>query len=73
MGESLNPIGVLEIYNSIQDESIKSNVVVCNSVLGSLIRNGKFDGGFKLFNQMKQNGLTPDVVTYSTVCLSVIV
>lgn len=66
MGESLSPIGVLEIYNSIQDESIKSNVVVCNSVLGSLIRNGKFDSGFKLFNQMKQNGLTPDVVTYTT-------
>ncbi|EXB36428.1 hypothetical protein L484_009995 [Morus notabilis] len=66
LGESLNPMEALEIYSSIQDESIKSNVFVCNSVLGSLIRNGKFDGGFKLFHQMKQDGLTPDIITYST-------
>lgn len=66
LGESLNPMEALEIYSRIQDESIKSNVFVCNSVLGSLIRNGKFDSGFKLFHQMKQDGLTPDIVTYST-------
>lgn len=72
LGESLNPMEALEIYSRIQDESIKSNVFVCNSVLGSLIRNGKFDSGFKLFHQMKQDGLTPDIVTYSTVCFSLI-
>ncbi|CAN6543198.1 unnamed protein product [Malus baccata var. baccata] len=66
MGKSLNPVKALEIYNNIQDESTKKNVHICNSVLGSLIRSGKFDVSFKLFDQMKQNGLTPDAVTYST-------
>ncbi|XP_062030038.1 pentatricopeptide repeat-containing protein At1g10910, chloroplastic isoform X2 [Rosa rugosa] len=66
MGKSLNPVKALEIYNSIQDESTKKNVHICNSVLGSLVRRGKFDGSIKLFHQMKQDGLTPDAVTYST-------
>ncbi|KAL6297498.1 hypothetical protein ACE6H2_005640 [Prunus campanulata] len=66
MGKSLNPVKALEIYNNIQDASTKKNVHICNSVLGSLIRSGKFDGSFKLFHQMKQDGLTPDAVTYST-------
>ncbi|KAL5554085.1 hypothetical protein UlMin_041486 [Ulmus minor] len=66
MGESLNPVGALEIYNSIQDESTRNNVFVCNSVLNSLVRNGKFDSCMKLFHQMKHDGLTPDAVTYST-------
>lgn len=70
MGKSLNPVKALEIYNNIQDASTKKNVHICNSVLGSLIRSGKFDGSFKLFHQMKQDGLTPDAVTYSTVCIS---
>lgn len=68
MGKSLNPVKALEIYNSIQDESAKRNVFICNSVLSSLVRSGKFDSSIKLFNQMKQGGLAPDVVTYSTVC-----
>lgn len=70
MGKSLNPVKALEIYNNIQDASTKKNVHICNSVLGSLVRSGKFDGSFKLFHQMKQDGLTPDAVTYSTVCIS---
>ncbi|XP_034197905.1 pentatricopeptide repeat-containing protein At1g10910, chloroplastic isoform X3 [Prunus dulcis] len=70
MGTSLNPVKALEIYNNIQDASTKKNVHICNSVLGSLIRSGKFDGSFKLFHQMKQDGLTPDAVTYSTVILT---
>lgn len=68
VGKSLNPVKALEIYNSIQDESTKRNVFICNSVLSSLVRTGKFDSSIKLFHQMKQDGLTPDVVTYSTVC-----
>ncbi|KAG8650242.1 hypothetical protein MANES_07G016500v8 [Manihot esculenta] len=66
MGKSLNPMKALEIYNNIPDESIKSNVFICNSVLSCLIRSGKFDISTKLFHKMKQNGLTPDVITYST-------
>ncbi|XP_034702451.1 pentatricopeptide repeat-containing protein At1g10910, chloroplastic isoform X1 [Vitis riparia] len=66
MGKSLNPIKALEIYNSIQDESVRNNVSVCNSVLSCLIRNGKFENSLKLFHQMKQDGLRPDAVTYST-------
>ncbi|XP_060964504.1 pentatricopeptide repeat-containing protein At1g10910, chloroplastic [Cannabis sativa] len=65
-GGNHNPVGALDVYNSIQDESTKKNIVICNSVLGSLVRNGKFDHSIKFFCQMKQDGLTPDVVTYST-------
>ncbi|KAF8411777.1 hypothetical protein HHK36_004336 [Tetracentron sinense] len=66
MGKSHNPLKALEIYSSIQDESTKNNVSICNSVLGCLIRNGKFESSIKLFDQMKQGGLMPDAVTYST-------
>ncbi|KAF3435174.1 hypothetical protein FNV43_RR22261 [Rhamnella rubrinervis] len=66
MGKSLNPVKALEIYNSIQDESAKRNVFICNSVLTSLVWSGKFDSSIKMFHQMKKDGLAPDVVTYST-------
>ncbi|KAI7990752.1 Pentatricopeptide repeat-containing protein [Camellia lanceoleosa] len=66
MGKGLNPVKVLEIYNNIEDESTRNNVSVCNSVLSCLIRNGKFESSIRLFHQMKQDGLRPDVVTYST-------
>ncbi|GMQ01823.1 hypothetical protein CsSME_00048316 [Camellia sinensis var. sinensis] len=69
MGKGLNPVKVLEIYNNIEDEPTRNNVSVCNSVLSCLIRNGKFESSIRLFRQMKQDGLRPDVVTYSTVCL----
>ncbi|XP_057978116.1 pentatricopeptide repeat-containing protein At1g10910, chloroplastic [Malania oleifera] len=66
MGKSINPAKALEIYNSIEDKSIRNNVIVCNSVLGCLIKNNKFESGIKLFNQMKRSGIRPDAVTYST-------
>ncbi|KAK1305196.1 Pentatricopeptide repeat-containing protein [Acorus calamus] len=66
MGKSLNPMKALEVYNGIQDDSIRRNVSVCNSILGCMIKNGKFESSIKLFDQMKKDGLTPDVVTYST-------
>ncbi|GMQ01821.1 hypothetical protein CsSME_00048316 [Camellia sinensis var. sinensis] len=66
MGKGLNPVKVLEIYNNIEDEPTRNNVSVCNSVLSCLIRNGKFESSIRLFRQMKQDGLRPDVVTYST-------
>ncbi|KAK6945602.1 Pentacotripeptide-repeat region of PRORP [Dillenia turbinata] len=66
MGKSLNPLKAVEIYDSIQDELTRSNVSVCNSVLGCLIKIGKFQSSIKLFHQMKKDGLRPDVVTYST-------
>lgn len=68
MGRRLNPLTVLEIYNSIKDKSIRNSVSICNSVLNCLVKSGKFDSSLKLFNQMKQDGLMPDIVTYSTVC-----
>ncbi|KAA8545527.1 hypothetical protein F0562_020311 [Nyssa sinensis] len=34
--------------------------------LGNSLRSGKFESSIKLFHQMKQGGLKPDVVTYST-------
>lgn len=66
MGSSINPIKGLEIYNSIKDGDLRNNVSVCNSILSCLVKNGKFQSSLKLFNQMKQNGLKPDIVTYST-------
>ncbi|XP_050256740.1 pentatricopeptide repeat-containing protein At1g10910, chloroplastic isoform X1 [Quercus robur] len=66
MRKNLNPVKVMEIYNGIKDESAKNNVFICNSVLSCLVRNGKFDSSIKMFHQMKQDGLMPDVVTYST-------
>ncbi|XP_010242769.1 PREDICTED: pentatricopeptide repeat-containing protein At1g10910, chloroplastic isoform X2 [Nelumbo nucifera] len=66
MGKSHNPVKAIEVYNSIQDESTKINVSVCNSILGCLIKNGKFESSIKLFDQMKQSGLQPDAVTYSS-------
>ncbi|CAA0841495.1 Pentatricopeptide repeat-containing protein -chloroplastic [Striga hermonthica] len=66
IGWESNSSKALEIYNSIKDDSIKTNVSVCNSTLHCLIKSGKFDSGLKLFNQMKQAGLVPDIVTYST-------
>lgn len=69
MANKLDAATMLELYNSIQDESAKDNVYVCNSVLRCFTRKGKFDSAMKLFRQMKQEGLVPDVVTYSMVCL----
>lgn len=69
MGRGLNPLKALEIYNNIQEASTKNNVFICNSVLNCLVRNGKFDTSVALFHQMKNDGLCPDTVTYSTVCI----
>lgn len=66
MGKNLNPVKAMEIFNGIKDESAKKNIFICNSVLSCLVRNGKFDSSIKLFCQMKQDGLMPDAVTYST-------
>ncbi|KAL3638164.1 hypothetical protein CASFOL_018034 [Castilleja foliolosa] len=66
VGRDSNSMKALEIYNSIKDESTRNNVSVCNSTLYCLIKSGKFDSSVKLFNQMKQAGLVPDIVTYST-------
>lgn len=69
MGKSLDPVKALEIYDSITDESTRNHVSVCNSVLSCLVRSGKYDSSVKLFHQMKRDGLSPDIVTYSTVCI----
>lgn len=68
MGNNLDAAKMVEIYNGIQDEAAKNNVYLCNSTLNFLIRKGKFDISIKLFEKMKEDGLIPDVVTYSTVC-----
>ncbi|KAK6156972.1 hypothetical protein DH2020_011220 [Rehmannia glutinosa] len=69
VGRDSNSMKALEIYNSIKDDSTRNNVSVCNSTLYCLIKSGKFDSSLKLFNQMKQAGLVPDIVTYSTLLL----
>ncbi|KAI4296244.1 hypothetical protein L6164_036217 [Bauhinia variegata] len=66
MGNKVDAAKMLDLYGCIQDESTRNNVYVCNSVLRNLIRKGKFDSSIKLFQKMKEDGLIPDVVTYST-------
>ncbi|KAL6494521.1 hypothetical protein OROGR_031321 [Orobanche gracilis] len=66
VGRDSSSMRALEIYNSIKEESTRNNVSVCNSTLYCLIKSGKFDSSFKLFNRMMQAGLVPDIVTYST-------
>lgn len=66
MGTSHNPMKALQVYDNIPDKSMKVNVSICNSILGCLVRNGRFDSSMKLFDQMKADGLSPDLVTYSS-------
>ncbi|KAG1346390.1 pentatricopeptide repeat-containing protein, chloroplastic [Cocos nucifera] len=66
MGISHNPMKALQAYDSIPDKSLKVNVSICNSLLGCLVKNGRFESSIKLFNRMKDDGLSPDLVTYST-------
>lgn len=67
MGISRSPIKALKVYDSIPDKSMKINVSVCNSILGCMVMNGRFESSMRLFEQMKDDGLLPDLVTYSTV------
>lgn len=67
MGESKDISRALNVYETINDEAVKNNISICNSVLSCLIKNKKFDKAMSMFKKMKQNGLQPDVVTYSTV------
>lgn len=69
MGESRNLIRALQVYSSIEDESTRNNVSICNSLLGCMLKDRKFESCIKMFNQMKENGLVPDLFTYSTVTL----
>ncbi|CAA6666113.1 unnamed protein product [Spirodela intermedia] len=65
MGESRNLIRALHVYSSIEDESTRNNVSICNSLLGCMLKDRKFESCIKMFNQMKENGLVPDLFTYS--------
>ncbi|XP_075486863.1 pentatricopeptide repeat-containing protein At1g10910, chloroplastic isoform X1 [Primulina tabacum] len=66
VGRGSNSMKAIEIYSNIKDETMRGNVSVCNSTLYCLIKSGKIESSFKLFNQMKGAGLVPDIVTYST-------
>ncbi|XP_027330139.1 pentatricopeptide repeat-containing protein At1g10910, chloroplastic [Abrus precatorius] len=66
MANKMDAAKMLKLYHSIPDEAAKNDILVCNSILSFLIKNGKFDSAVKLFQQMKEDGLVPDVVTYST-------
>lgn len=66
LGLSRNPARALQVYGAIQDQSTRVHVSVCNSVLGCLVKNGRFDSSFKLYDEMIREGLSPDLFTYST-------
>ncbi|KAF3781595.1 Pentatricopeptide repeat-containing protein [Nymphaea thermarum] len=66
MGKSHNLVKALQVYNDIGDECTRYNASVCNALLGCFVRHGKFETSINLFEQMKKGGLTPDIVTYST-------
>lgn len=67
LGLSRNAAKALQVYGSIQDQSTRVNVSVCNSLLGCLVKNGRSDSTFKLYDEMIRGGLSPDLFTYSTV------
>ncbi|KAL5227314.1 hypothetical protein ABZP36_015579 [Zizania latifolia] len=66
LGLSRNPARALQVYGAIQEHSTRIHVSVCNSVLGCLVKNGRFDSSFKLYDEMIREGLSPDPFTYST-------
>ncbi|VAH76906.1 unnamed protein product [Triticum turgidum subsp. durum] len=66
LGLSRNAAKALQVYGSIQDQSTRVNVSVCNSLLGCLVKNGRSDSTFKLYDEMIRGGLSPDLFTYST-------
>ncbi|CAL4949239.1 unnamed protein product [Urochloa decumbens] len=66
LGLSRDPARALQVYSAIQDHTMRVHVSVCNSVLGCLVKNGKFDSSFKLYDEMIREGLSPDPFTYST-------
>ncbi|KAK8958199.1 Pentatricopeptide repeat-containing protein [Platanthera guangdongensis] len=63
---SRNLMKALQVYNGITDKSTRVNLSICNSILGCLAQNGRFKSSMKLFSKMKDSGLLPDLVTYST-------
>lgn len=60
---------ILEFNELPLDSDVRLNVYVCNSILSTMIYNGKIDKAFRLFERLKSEGLKPDTVTYSTVSL----
>lgn len=66
LGLSRDPARALQVYGAIQDCTMRVHVSVCNSVLGCLVKNGRFDSSFKLYDEMIREGLSPDPFTYST-------
>nr|CAB3473320.1 unnamed protein product [Digitaria exilis] len=66
LGLSRDPAKALQVYGAIQDRPTRVQVSVCNSVLGCLVKNGRFDSSFKLYDEMIREGLSPDPFTYST-------
>ncbi|CAO2179555.1 unnamed protein product [Urochloa humidicola] len=66
LGLSRDPARALQVYGAIQDRTMRVHVSVCNSVLGCLVKNGRFDSSFKLYDEMIREGLSPDPFTYST-------
>ena len=67
LGLSCNPARALQVYGVIKDRMMRVHVSVCNSVLGCLMKNGRLDSSFKLYDEMIREGLSPDPFTYSTV------
>ncbi|KAG2589399.1 pentatricopeptide repeat-containing protein At1g10910, chloroplastic-like [Panicum virgatum] len=66
LGLSRDPARALQVYGAIQDRLMRVHVSICNSVLGCLVKNGRFDSSFKLYDEMIREGLSPDPFTYST-------
>ncbi|ONM41378.1 pentatricopeptide repeat-containing protein At1g10910, chloroplastic [Zea mays] len=66
LGLSRDPARVLRVYGAIKDRTLRVHVSVCNSVLGCLVKNGRLDSSFKLYDEMIREGLSPDPFTYST-------
>ncbi|KAL3677547.1 hypothetical protein R1sor_027495 [Riccia sorocarpa] len=56
----------LQAFTHLTDPDIRSNVFVWNSVLSVLVCNARVDKAFHYFRLMKEEGVEPDRITYST-------
>ncbi|CAN4079431.1 unnamed protein product [Withania somnifera] len=64
------PKSALVIYKSMIFSGLKPDLLACNSLLSSFLRNGMFDNALKVFNSMKSSELTTSH-TYSLILKAV--
>ena len=58
----------MELYEEMREDSVTCNPVTYNTLLDSCARLGDMSKGTRLFRDMCERGVDPDVLTYSRTC-----